>query len=123
MNSSDTPDQSVVDFNRALTRVAGDESMLRELAQIFLQESPNWLDQLEEAINEGEANGAFRAAHDIKGSTEVFCAESAAQAAKTIERMGRQGELEGADEALGALKAELVWVRNALEQYLEAGQG
>ena len=118
MNSSDNPDQQVVDFDRALSRVAGDEEMLRELAQIFLEESPNWLDQVETAINDGDAEGLFRAAHDIKGSTEVFCADPAVQAAKQLERMGRQDELEVADEALGALKAELVWVRNALEDYL-----
>ena len=121
MSSREKPDQDVVNFDRALSRVAGDEAMLRELAQIFLEESPGWLDQIEGALADQDSEGVFRAAHDIKGSTEVFAAESAVQAAKTLEKMGRNDELEDADEALGALKAELVWVRNSLEDYLEQG--
>ncbi len=118
MNSSEQPDHEVVDLKQALRRVAGDEEMLRELAQIFLEESPSWLEQVEVALSEDEPDGVFRAAHDIKGSTEVFCADSAVQAAKQLEKMGRNEELEDADEALGALKAEMVWVRNALQDYL-----
>lgn len=120
MNASDKPDQEVVDFDRALSRVAGDEQMLRELAEIFLEQSPTWLEQIEDAISDDEPEGVFRAAHDIKGSTEVFCADPAVQAAKQLEKMGRQNDLDDADEALGALKAQLVWVRNALEDYLDA---
>ena len=118
MSSREQPEQ-VVDFDEALSRVAGDETMLRELAEIFLEESPGWLEKIEASIANGEAEGVFRAAHDIKGSTEVFRADSAVQAAKQLEKMGRDGELEDADEAYGALKAELVWVRNALEDYLD----
>lgn len=119
MNSSEQPEHNVVDLERALSRVAGDEEMLHELAEIFLAESPGWLEQIEAAVNEENADGVFRAAHDIKGSTDVFCAESATQAAKQLERMGRNENLKDSDEALGALKAELVWVRNALQEYLK----
>lgn len=118
MNSTDQPEQQVVDLDRALSRVAGDEAMLRELAEIFLQESPGWVSRVEEAANEGDAEALFRAAHDIKGSTEVFGADSAVKTAKQLEKMGRQKNLEGADEMVGALKAEMVWVRQALERYL-----
>lgn len=118
MNAGKEPEE-VVDFDEALSRVAGDEEMLRELAEIFLEESPDWLANIEASIADGEPEGVFRAAHDIKGSTEVFRAESAVQAAKQLEKMGRNGDLEDADEAFGALKAELVWVRNALEDYLD----
>lgn len=119
MNSTDRSDRQVVDFDQALERVAGDESMLRELAEIFLEESPGWLDDIEASIADGDAEGVFRAAHDIKGSTEVFQAESAVQAAKQLEQMGRDDDLEEADEAFGALKAEVVWVRNDLEEFLD----
>lgn len=119
MNSVDRSDQQVVDFDEALERVAGDETMLRELAEIFLEQSPQWLDAIEDSIESGHPEGVFRAAHDIKGSVEVFQADSAVQAAKQLEEMGRNENLEEADEAFGALKAELVWVRNALEDYLE----
>lgn len=117
--TSDHPEKEVVDFDEALSRVAGDEQMLRELAEIFLEESPKWLEKIETAISEQQPEGVFRAAHDIKGSTEVFGAEAAVQAAKKLEKMGRDEALEDADEAHGALKAELVWVRNALQDFID----
>lgn len=117
--TSEQPEKEVVDFDEALSRVAGDEEMLRELAEIFLEESPKWLEKIETAISNDKPEGVFRAAHDIKGSTEVFGAEAAVQAAKKLERMGRDEDLTDADEAHGALKAELVWVRNALEDFVD----
>lgn len=119
MNSSGASGAGVVDLDRALRRLRGDRAMLRDLAEIFLTQSPIWMGQLEEAVSTGDADETFRAAHDIKGSTEVFEAAGAARAAGKLERMGRQGALAGADEALGALKAELVWVRDALREFLE----
>lgn len=89
--------------------------MLRELIEIFLRELPGWMAKLEAAVSEDETNVVFRVAHDIKGSTDVFGASNAAEAAQTLERMGRAGDLRGSDEALGVLKAELVWVRQALQ--------
>ena len=90
--------------------------MLRELIEIFLGELPDWMARLEQAVNEEDADAVFRIAHDIKGSTDVFGAANASLAAQTMERLGRTADLGGADEALGALKAELVWVRQALQE-------
>lgn len=118
MNSAGASGAGVVDLERALRRFRGDRGMLRDLAEIFLSQSPVWMKQLEDAVSAADAEAIFRAAHDIKGSTEVFEASGAARAAGALERMGRQGSLEGADEALGALKAELVWVRDALREFL-----
>ena len=119
MSTMEQPNQGVIDLDRARSRVAGDEEMLKELAQIFLDESPGWHKRIEAAVNDGDAKALFRAAHDIKGSAEVFGAENAASTAKTLERMGRNESLDDADETLGALKAEMVWVRQALEDYLK----
>ncbi len=117
MNSDSQPDRPVIDLERALSRVADDRFILQELVDIFLRESPRWLDDLDEAIAAGDPEGVFRAAHDIKGSTEVFCADQATQAARQLERMGKKGQLDSADEAFGALQAELVWVRRALKDF------
>jgi two-component system, sensor histidine kinase and response regulator len=110
----DHPDRQIVDLQRALTQLGGDEVMLLELVEIFLREAPRWLQRLEEAVTHEDADEVFRRAHDIKGSTDIFGANAAVRAAQILERMGRDDDLDGADEALGVLKAELVWVRQAL---------
>ena len=109
----------VVDLDRALVRLGGNEKMLRDLAALYLKECPLWMNQLEGAVNQEKEEEVLRIAHDIKGSTDIFAAAAAVKAAQRLEKMGRFGELEDADEALGALKAELVWVRNALKDYLK----
>ncbi len=119
MTPNSHPDRQVIDVDQALSRVAGDRSMLHELVDIFLRESPAWIDDIDEAIAARDPDALFRAAHDIKGSTEVFCATEATQAAKQLERMGKNQDLERADEALGALQTELVWVRQALQAFQE----
>ena len=119
MNPSEQRAEGVLDLDRALSRLAGNQKMFGELAEIFLRESPRWMAQLEKAVSESDPDGVFRAAHDLKGSTDVFCAGAAVKAAQQLERMGREEDLSGADEALGALKAEVVWVRNALKEHLE----
>lgn len=120
MNSAGASGPGVVDLERALRRLGGDRAMLSDLAKIFLSQSPIWMGRLEAAVSTGDVEEVLRAAHDIKGSTEVFEAAGAARAAERLERMGRHDELTGADEALGALKAELVWVRDALRDFLQA---
>ncbi|MFU8803669.1 MAG: Hpt domain-containing protein [Bradymonadaceae bacterium] len=119
MNPLDQPDHKAIDLEKALSRMGGDQIMLRDLTEIFLRESPKWLNEVETAIRESNAKLLFRAAHDIKGSVDIFGASSAAETAARLEKMGRHEDLANADEALGALKAELVWVRQALEDYLE----
>jgi len=113
----DQPDRQVVDLQLALKRLGGDEAMLRELIEIFLRETPDWMTRLEWAINQGDTDEVFRRAHDIKGSTHVFAAAAAVEAAQSLEQMGRIADLDGADEAFGVLQAELVWVRQALQSF------
>ncbi len=119
MSSTEHSEPGVLDLERALSRLAGDEEMFGELAEIFLRESPRWMALLEKSVADEDAAGVFRAAHDLKGSTDVFCAAAAVKAAQHMEKMGREEQLAGADEALGALKAEIVWVRNELRDYLK----
>lgn len=117
--SGDENSRQVVDLDRALSRVGGNEKMLKDLAALFLEESPGWMSRLERAVQEENADESFRVAHDLKGSADIFAAAAAVKAAQRLEKMGRYGELEDADEVLGELKAELVWVRNALKAYLK----
>ena len=111
--------RQVVDLDRALSRLGGNEKMLRDLAALFLEEYPGWMNRLERAVAQEDADEVFRVAHDLKGATDIFAAASVVKAAQQMEKMGRYGELSDVDELLGELKAELVWVRTALKSYLK----
>lgn len=98
---------SGLDLNVALSRVDGDEEILREIAQIFVD---SYLDQLAEVRKAIEANDAVAlhgAAHSLKGSVGNFGAEAAFQIVHRLEMMGRNADLSGAAQALAELEAAL----------------
>jgi len=60
----------------ALDRLEGDEGLLRELCQIFLEESPKLLENLKRAIAEGDATAIMKAAYSLKGELGYLGAET-----------------------------------------------
>ena len=69
------PTESAKDaFDRkaALARVDGDESLLADLARLFLEEGPKMLVAIQTAVFEKDAARLERAAHSIKGTVSTF---------------------------------------------------
>lgn len=97
-----------LDAAAALARVGGDEDLLKEIAEIFLDEYPAALAEVRRAAESGDAGALERAAHALKGSISNFGATAAYDAALRLETMGRTGELDSTAEALGVLDAALV---------------
>jgi two-component system, sensor histidine kinase and response regulator len=91
----------------ALGRIDGDEELLQEMCQIFLENSPKLLQQLRQAVAAGDADGVARAAHSLKGESGYLSASRTAQAARQLEEMGHNKDLSGAGEVLAVLEREL----------------
>lgn len=96
-----------LDTSAALARVGGDEELLKEIAEIFLDEYPAALVEVRRAAESGDANALQHAAHSLKGSIANFGAKTAYDAALRLEKMGRSGEFESTAEALLALDEAL----------------
>jgi HPt (histidine-containing phosphotransfer) domain-containing protein len=106
-------------FDRAavLENLGGDESLLAEIAGIFINDWSDNLVRLREAVAAGDAEALRHAAHSVKGSVANFSAERAVQAARDLEYAGRDGNLAQApqllettiaavEEVIAALKAD-----------------
>jgi two-component system, sensor histidine kinase and response regulator len=91
----------------ALERTQGDENLLDEICQIFLQESPKLLRKLQQAVASGDASGVMHAAHSLKGESSYLCASGTVQAARDLEEMGRKLDLSGARDRLAILEQEM----------------
>jgi len=104
----------VLNLQAALDRVGGDQELLEEVAQLFLESAGGMLELVQAAAAMGDPRALERAAHALKGSVGNFGAEPAHQAALRLEQMGRKRELVGVDEALSALVKELDRLRPAL---------
>jgi len=104
-----------IDREVALARVGGDTPLLKEIAQLFLEDYPKVLAELRIALGKGDAKAVERTAHGLKGSVANFGARTAVDAASRIEGMGHDRQLTDAPAVLHALEAALAALKPELE--------
>src|SRR5450631_715759 len=106
------------DRSAALGRVDGDEALLRELVQIFLDESPKHLASLQRAIETANLEEIERTAHSLKGELGYLGLPDAWQTAKELERMGRERTLQTAADLFVSFHAEVSAAAGAMQDML-----
>jgi PAS domain S-box-containing protein len=84
-----------------------DEHLLHTLAGYFLEDAPTLRAALRHAVEHGDAAATARAAHRLIGAAGVFRAIDLDAAARTLELMGKQGDLTGAAGVLDQLELRL----------------
>lgn len=104
-----------VDLSTALHWVDGDRELLAELIEIFLEDCPRRLHELEQAVKETDAIGVSRAAHSLKGMVAGFGARPAQELAGEMEVLGKAGYLAKTSDLLPALLLEFDRVMNHLK--------
>jgi two-component system sensor histidine kinase/response regulator len=104
-----------LDRELALSRVGGDVDLLKEIAQLFVEDYPRVLDELHQAVDTGDAQAVERTAHGLKGSVSTFGASAAMEAARTLENLGRARQLEQVRQVLNTLELALAALRPELE--------
>src|SRR5580692_8662194 len=116
------PAEEAASWNKAeaLGRIGGDEELLEELCQIFLEESPKLLQKLRQALASGDADGVMRAAHSLKGESSYLGAGGTSQAARQLEEMGRSKDLSGAADIVAVLEREVARLHAHLRELAEA---
>jgi HPt (histidine-containing phosphotransfer) domain-containing protein len=93
----------------------GDDSFFQDLIQIFLDDSPQRIAEIEQSLVKRDVRQLTLAAHSLKGSSSNFGAERLRALSEQLELLGRQGSLGDAPGQLHALKEEFVRVKAALE--------
>ncbi len=115
MTDSTVIDPQAIETLRSLSPDT-DGEFLRELIDIFLQDTPARIAEVETSISEGDANTLMRAAHTIKGSAGNFGARNFVRLAMEIEHHAKASNLTAASALLPALKSEYERVDQALKQ-------
>ncbi len=106
----------VLDKAEFLSRLEGDEQLLRELIEAFLAESGPLLQEVSEAVTSQDAVGLERAAHKLKGTVSMFGSRAATQAALGLETMGRDRDLGHSGEGLAELAEQMAALEKALRE-------
>jgi two-component system, sensor histidine kinase and response regulator len=96
-------------------RVGGDMELLRELVEIFSEEYPRMLGEIEFAVKEGDGKRLQKASHKLKGSLLQFAAPVATEAAATLESSSREMLPERIHSLIANLKREVDWVMDMLK--------
>ncbi len=105
---------SVLDKARVLARVDGNTVLLSKMVDLFLEDCPQRISAIRQALAAGDAKSLESASHSLKGSVANFCAPAAIAAAEQLEMMGRAGDLDRADKALFTLEQEITRLRPAM---------
>jgi PAS domain S-box-containing protein len=101
----------------ALENVGDDRDLLSELAEIFVRDCAALVGNIEAAVTQANATQLRCAAHALKGAVDNFGATATFTAAQRLESMGRDGDLNGAHEALKTLRKEIDRLLPQLQRY------
>ena len=85
-------------------QIGGDRGLAMEILQMFLEDCPPRVSAIRTAVERGDANALWTAAHTLKGSAGYLAAPFVAEAAARLEGMGREGRLVDARAALEQLE-------------------
>jgi signal transduction histidine kinase/CheY-like chemotaxis protein/HPt (histidine-containing phosphotransfer) domain-containing protein len=88
------------DIAQTLERLGGDEMLLREVLQIFLDGAPTRIATLRQAVTEQNPEVLEKAAHSLKGELGYLGISALSQQARELEEMGRNRDLQKAATVL-----------------------
>ncbi|MGD9660211.1 MAG: Hpt domain-containing protein [Porticoccaceae bacterium] len=103
-----------LDWQGALKKLEGDKQLLMELAEMFLQQSPELLAAIDQALAKKDAPELRRAAHTLKSSAKVVGADATAEAALVLENLSRDNQLASAGAAIELLQAKIAELKPVL---------
>jgi CheY-like chemotaxis protein len=115
---SSPPQEERSSWPAAGSALPDDRPLLKIVIETYLQESPRMMEAIRQAVADADQAALRLAAHTLKGSIRFFGASPAFQTARRLERMGREGNLEAAPQALAALEREVEELIPLLENYL-----
>jgi signal transduction histidine kinase/DNA-binding response OmpR family regulator/HPt (histidine-containing phosphotransfer) domain-containing protein len=99
--------QPPMDVAAALERVGGDFDLLTEIAALFLEQAPESLAAIQNAVKAGDGRQIQRECHRLRGSIGNFAARSAYDAALRLEGLSQEGNLSETPAACATLEYEM----------------
>ncbi len=105
-------------FDRAdlLERLMGDEDMADTILQGFLEDIPRQIEALRNYLEAGDATGAERQAHTIRGAAANVSGEALRELACELEKAGKSGDLESMKARLEDLSLTFAQLKQAMEE-------
>ncbi|MBW2298285.1 MAG: response regulator, partial [Deltaproteobacteria bacterium] len=98
---------ALFDRKALLQAFDNDWNFFMEVVDMFVADYPQMMMDIRKAISNADPSVLERTAHALKGMLGNFQVDASVQKAFTLERLGRDGSLENAEEIFDALTDEL----------------
>ncbi len=96
MNDSGTPQEPAparpIDHDAMRAVVGGDDTLLLEISELFLEDLPGMVERLREAAGGEDPRALWKSAHTLKGAAANFGAHRVVALAQELERAVDAGE-------------------------------
>jgi len=109
-----------VDMERLLDFANGNPDNLRELVELYLQQTERQVEQLCAAVQGGAAEDTRRLAHSCAGASSTCGMAAIGSLLRELERQGAEGLQPGAAELAQDVRLEFERIRAFLENYLQS---
>ena len=104
----------------ALISVDGEVADLRDLAEIWLRQAPRLLSEIKVGLDRKDFSQVHIAAHTLKGSLQILCAEDLGPAALELETAAVRGLIPDEVALLTRLEAQLASLSSQVSAFLNA---
>jgi len=112
--SAQEPETSVFDRAGMMARMMDDEDLARTVAEGFLEDIPRQIEALRGYLDAGDAPGAERQAHAIKGASANVGGERLRGVAFEMEKAGKAGDLDVVKARMADLEAQFNALKEAM---------
>jgi two-component system, sensor histidine kinase and response regulator len=110
------PARPLLDPPTLLSAFGGNRTMLAEVIDIFLVDSPQLTKAIRQATDQGDGQRLASSAHTLKGSAGLFSKQGAYETARRLEQLGKSGDLTGVGEACTELERDMDRLRATLAE-------
>jgi PAS domain S-box-containing protein len=114
-----SPNSDIICWSEALTNVAGDKSLLLDLVQVFLDETPELMESAVSAATKEDMSALKATAHSLKGSMLFLNPVDALKSARDVEQFADEGNLEAVQSSIKELKPRYETLLVTLKSYLD----
>jgi CheY-like chemotaxis protein/HPt (histidine-containing phosphotransfer) domain-containing protein len=107
------------DMTNTLESLGGDEKLLRDVLEIFLQEVPQHMKDLRRAIVDGNASGTREISRTLKGELGYLGMPAVSRRAAELEDLAKKVDLPSAQKLYQVFEVELSEVLNSVRDAVE----
>ena len=116
MNDDQAPEALIFDKENMMDRLMYDEGLAKMVAQAILEDIPRYVEALRGHLTAGDARGAVREVHTIRGAAANVCGERLMAVAAAMEKAGKAGNLAALSARLADLETQFDVLKEAMRK-------